>query len=388
MFGSLPIQTCSYLDLIDKAGFLEKTSAKIGQMMMAAALEPSCWDSALREMAFYTGSSRGQLLGMGGQVAVPFNVVTDQMDGATHDYFAVGADRIEVNWRWEMSVTPLKLVHDVHYTEMRRARAPTDFDDYLATYEAYHGCHTTLLCERGTTFALAALRSLNDGEMSETQLERFAEIIPYAHAAVLLQKALEEQGATLIAGALETMSIAAFVLDGLGLVRGHTPAAEALLTSGGRLSLFRNRLTAARPAVQSELDAALSRLLDRSDAIPSVEQLWLPGATDAALPRLCEIFPLPRREWSFGFEPRVLVVIHQAAELRDSASALVARWLDLTPAEADVALYAANGMSREEIAGRRGTSAQTTNSQFKSIFRKADVSRESELVALIHKALR
>ena len=356
--------------------------------MMSAALDPAGWDAALREMAFYTGSSRGQLVGMGGKVAVPFNAVSDQIDGATRDYFEVGGDRIDVNWRWEMSNTPLKLFHDVHYTAMRRGRKATEFDDYLAMYEAFHGCHTTLLHEQGTVFALAALRSINDGEMTEAQRGRFAEVVPYAHAAVLMQKALEEQGAALISGALEAMQVAAFVLDSRGAVQALTPAAEAMLGSGGPLALVRKRLMAARPTVQAELDAALVRVLGVADSTVSVGRLWLSGATEADLPHLCELFPLPRRAWSFGFEPRALVVVQQPAEFGGTEQTLVARWLDLTPAEADIALQAANGMSRDDIARRRGTSAATTNDQFKSIFRKADVSRESELVALINRALR
>jgi len=60
----------------------------------------------------------------------------------------------------------------------------------------------------------------------------------------------------------------------------------------------------------------------------------------------------------------------------------------LTISEAHVAIAAANGLSREQIARTRKKSAGTVNAQFKSIFRKMDVSREAELVSMVNRILR
>jgi len=48
----------------------------------------------------------------------------------------------------------------------------------------------------------------------------------------------------------------------------------------------------------------------------------------------------------------------------------------------------AEGTSRERIANARGTSLGTVNAQLKSIFVKADVTREAELTALLNKLFR
>lgn len=54
----------------------------------------------------------------------------------------------------------------------------------------------------------------------------------------------------------------------------------------------------------------------------------------------------------------------------------------LTPAEADVALFAIKGMSTAEIAALRKTSEGTVKAQTNAIYRKAGVSGRSQLLAL------
>jgi len=58
-----------------------------------------------------------------------------------------------------------------------------------------------------------------------------------------------------------------------------------------------------------------------------------------------------------------------------------AEW-GLTPAEADVALFAIKGLSTAEIAGLRNTSEGTVKAQTNAIFRKAGVSGRPQLLSL------
>ena len=103
---------------------------------------------------------------------------------------------------------------------------------------------------------------------------------------------------------------------------------------------------------------------------------------------LCELFHLPRRDWDFGFEPRVLVVARRAADISAMRSVPLRAALGLTGAEAEIALRLANGESREHIAADRGTSAHTLGTQIKSILRKSEVGREAELTVLVNRLLR
>ncbi len=55
----------------------------------------------------------------------------------------------------------------------------------------------------------------------------------------------------------------------------------------------------------------------------------------------------------------------------------------LTPAEADVAMFAVKGFSNQEIAELRGKSIGTIKAQSNSVFRKAGVSGRAQLVGLL-----
>lgn len=59
----------------------------------------------------------------------------------------------------------------------------------------------------------------------------------------------------------------------------------------------------------------------------------------------------------------------------------LAEWR-LTPAEADVALFAIKGLSTAEIAALRGTSEGTVKAQTNAIYRKAGVSGRTQLLSL------
>lgn len=65
----------------------------------------------------------------------------------------------------------------------------------------------------------------------------------------------------------------------------------------------------------------------------------------------------------------------------DLLSERFAEW-GLTPAEADVALFAIKGMSTAEIAGLRQVSEGTVKAQTAAIYRKAGVTGRSQLLSL------
>ena len=58
----------------------------------------------------------------------------------------------------------------------------------------------------------------------------------------------------------------------------------------------------------------------------------------------------------------------------------------LTSVERALVTALSDGQSLADFAANRGTSLNTVRSQLKSVFQKLGVSRQGELVALVHKA--
>lgn len=343
----------------------------------------------LRRLAECAGASQAQIIGQSliraGAQSLLFNHTTDQSPQVEADYFAIGADRPDVHWKAAMRSAPLEIVDDRRYAEIRTQRGTRDiFTEFLNDYRGFFGCHTTLIGDPDATFTLALLRTNEQGFTGADDLERFAAMVPYAHAAVLMQRALEHQGAMMAAGTLGAMRAAAFVLDRRGLVQAQTAAAAAAIGAEGSLTCAKGHLRALHP----DEDRLLQKAVTGALAGMAADRIVLRDPNCAHLFRICEVFALPRREWSFGFEPRVIVVLRSQDNPVEPDLRLLMQHFGLSKAEAQVILLTANGIAREEIAQQRSTSVATVCQQLKSIFEKADVRREGALIALVNKLLR
>lgn len=349
------------------------------------------WMTALRGFASATRSSRAQLVGIGDTVC-QFNVMTDIDPAYQQEFIEMQAWRPDVSWRVALSGDPFEVLSERHY-DAAKAAAPAgsydDYDDHCHKWGGGFGAQTVLHREGSGLIGLAILRDEKGGRTREADRRVFTEGAKYALAAVRIQRSMAHRGEQLVTGTLESMGLAAFLLDRNGRVTAKTPQAEALLGQdhGDVLRLTGTRLGATRS--DGELQAAIARAL-APDIAPAayVQQLWLDAAREAAVGMRCEVIRLPQREYLFGFGVRLMVVVHPATDLSGHMLGSMRQALDLTVAEAQIARRLADGASREQIAAERATSVQTLTTQIKSILRKGDVTREAELVALVNRLMR
>lgn len=352
---------------------------------MAAPLDPAGWDTALREMAEQTGSARAQLVAFGNNYAIPFNKVTDATEGWLEDFVAIDGGNPAVNWRVACVDAPLQITFEPHYAVASRALKSDIYDDFARHHDMTNGCQTVLSHGNQGFFGLATLRTMADGPTTEDQRSLFADMAPFALSAVKMQIALKHKGAQLVTDVFDGMSVIAFLLDRRGKVAALTNTADEFLgRSPCPLRLSGKHLLASRASEDRALQQGISQSLSKMAS--HVPRIWLPGA-NVLEGHVCDLFPLPRREWSFGHEPRVLLVVRQINRRRADETAILQKALGLTLAEADVAKLMVEGLSRDQVADLRGSSAGTVHAQIKSLFRKSDVSREAELVALIARLL-
>ncbi len=355
---------------------------------LSAPFEDNGWYCALETLAAETGSSRAQLLAIGGPTELSFNCVTD-MPSPTweQEFLEIDGCNPRVNWRIASSSAPLVVVGEESYAQNRALLRSTLYDDFASHYDMMNGCQTVLHSEAESLFGLATLRTRADGPTSEANRAVFARAAPAALSAIRLQYALEQEAAKLAAGALDAMKAIAFIGDAHGRIRACTGAAERYLEASGGLRLRRDNLL----AVQREAHARLQRGIAAAiapDGSGRVAAFWMVDPHDTRRGQLCEIFALPRKPWSFGRDPRFIVIVRGSGQHGANERRLLRELLGLTAAEAEVAMAMAEGTSRERIANARGTSLGTVNAQLKSIFVKADVTREAELTALLNKLFR
>lgn len=360
-------------------------AGEIGNAFLAAPFAEDGWNSALRLFARRTGSTHAQLLGLGDEATL-FNFMPDIDASYQREFVEIEAWRPEVNWRVAAGGRPLEILSEAHYDIVRQHSGTAEYEEHVRKWGGVHGCQTVLVQGDGLLVGMAALRSEREGRTGKRDRKLFAAGAAHALAAVRMQQAMARRGAEMTAGAFDAIDVAAFLIDRHGTVMALSAVAATMVsdTGDGALCLRNGRLGAPRRDTDALLQTALGRALDGE----TIQQHWLASSRGGAPGVLCELFRLPRREWDFGFDPRVLVVVRRAADIPAARAVPLRAALGLTAAEAEIALRLANGEAREAIAAERGTSAQTLGTQIKAILRKGDVGREAELTALVNRLLR
>lgn len=361
---------------------------EIRRAFLEAPFSEDGWLNALRLFAQATRSSRAQLIGIG-DGATLFNFMTDIDPCYQSEFLEIEAYRPDVNWRVAAVGRPMKIVSELEYATTRAHMVSDIYDDHCHKWGGMFGAQTTLAEGNDGLIGLAIIRGEEEGKTNTHDRRVFADGAEHALAAVRMQRAMAHRGVQLLTGTLESLGLAAFLLDRDGRVAALTPQADALVSAqdgavlrlrGGTLEAFRSN-----SVLRTAIEQALAPTMERSG---QVQQIWLDSIREDTSGLRCEVIRLPRREFSFGFDPRVMLVMRSAADLPELALAPLRQALGLTKAEAQIAIRLANGAPRDTIAAERSSSPSTLATQIRSILSKGDVTREAELVALVNRLMR
>jgi DNA-binding CsgD family transcriptional regulator len=338
---------------------------------------------ALASLAAITGSRSGQLIGLGHQAAVPFNWVTDMSSEQLQEFVAVGGGdpRINPRVRAGLAASPLVAMAEADFSNPGERLDP-EYADFVARTDIPWICLSNLLRQGELVVGLSVIRSASQGHIDSEGKHLFEAVAPHVQSAVRTQMLLQAQGAELVAGAMEALSMAVFVCDPDGRLRALSPLAEQLLSDGRHLTLRSGLLAAAtdpdtRMIRAAIYHAAFSRLETRPPTM-----LVVRDATGHE-PLLVEVATLPGSGGAFGFGVASLLIVRQP-RLEETRTAMAAKALfGLTQAETAVAADLVKGLDAGAIAHRAGVSVGTVRTHIRHIFEKAGVRSQAQLVAAI-----
>jgi DNA-binding CsgD family transcriptional regulator len=365
--------------MINNTHWLELTS-----LFSGAALGESSWDAALSALAAACGARSGELVGFGPPPFNTFNWVSNLDPAGLPDFLAIDGGNPAVNPRVAAGLNAplLKALTEQDYISPANRKRYGSFFDFCHRHDIPYICQTTLLRQEGMLIGLSVLRSERQGHVCEQGRQVMTAIAPHVQLAVRTQMALEGQGATLLAGALEALSFAAFICDRLGSVKDMTPAAEAIVTQGQLLQLRHGQLRAIMPLEQEQLHHAISAAAIglALPGAPLLRTVVLHAHQESKL-LVLDVIALSSRPHEFSFMPRVLVVARGNKTAKDQIASVLQLGFGLTVAEAEIAGLLADGLAIDAIAFKRGVTEGTVRSQVKTVFGKLGVSRQAELVA-------
>jgi len=353
-------------------------------LFLAAALEPDRWPAALDNMASALNASHGQLIGVGAQRGLTFNIVTNFPDEALRHFDEMDGARPSINYRVAAAQREIArgfyddTVFEKHYDEIRPQLQSRAYDDWCREIDIPFGCQTNLVIDGFGIVGLAILRKQREGRTTSAQRSIFRSASQAARRAVRLQERLEGEQARFMAGAFESIGICAFILDARGRVMANTARAEELLDAGD-VQCSQGHLDArARPL---GLRFAIEALTAERAGHAHVRVQILPESDRP--PVFMEGFRLPSSPWSFGHRPHAVLVANSPRKDRAGVTSFLMALYNLTPAEADIAMRMLEGKHRAVIAADRSVTLQTLNGQIKNLYSKCGFDSERGLMGAL-----
>lgn len=186
-----------------------------------------------------------------------------------------------------------------------------------------------------------------------------------------------------LASAYEALPYGMLLLDETGRVRYRNRIAEALITGSASLAVVQGRLTASEPRSAKRLEDALRLAGSADDALRRGGVVAL-AKPDSRIPLSLKIIPLEHEKGGLLDSGRSILVCAADPELPvDLAAHDLKSMLNLTPAEARVAMALFEGHSLKEAAQQLSISSNTARIHLSRIFDKTDTKRQSELIGLM-----
>ncbi len=193
----------------------------------------------------------------------------------------------------------------------------------------------------------------------------------------------------LYAGAVDQLSVATIILDEQARLLNTNAIAKAMLDQADGISLKGEHLHINGRDTNSRLQSAVKTIISAQQKRETsvVRALSVPRSGNRSDLGLV-VRPVPASQWSEGQSSPCAAIFISDPDLHERASQeVLGELLGLTPAEANLAILLARGLSLAESSEAQNISLHTARAQLKSIFSKTGVSRQAELVRLILKSV-
>jgi DNA-binding CsgD family transcriptional regulator len=374
-----------------------ETEIRAAQTLIAqASLDPQIWPEALAALALATGSSTGQLVGMDerGRITTHWLTGVPEVERRGIEEFGLSDPQVNPRRRIGMNAPPMQLVADQDHVDADMRRRHPIYAEVFDRLDLAHNCQVVLLRHDDILLRASVTRTRAEGPLTAADFRSFAALAPHLQAAARLQLVLDSARNEALLESLDAIAAPAFLLDDRGLLLAATGAAEALAAAGEVVRVRGREIQAAvdqdQPLLEHAILSALAQL--RGELAAANDVLRLRSAAGGAGVAF-EVQALPARRPGMI---RGAAVIMVARARWDSGAACtqppsdirldlagVRRAFGLTMAEAEIAEAVANGLTSNEIAGRRGVSPETVHSQVKAVLAKTRCPRRARVSAVL-----
>jgi DNA-binding CsgD family transcriptional regulator len=345
--------------------------------VQTAVFEPSLWLPTIEAIGRASGALGANIMEPTGRGAFGAALNTENLEGLLEGYV-----REEWNARdFRAQLLPPLLRAGVVLEANFVSREQFDHHEYYKFMRKYGVGDSVLMNISSATDELYFVlqNSVVEDSPQPDDMPHFHAIRTRLQTALQLAQHIDASRVMGMAAAFETSNIGCIFFNRKGLVTLTNPKADALFTGDLRISRGEVRAFSAAETARfnRELKIAIQAPGQSIDALSAV-RLSRPGKR-----------PLIARFERFGTHLAdvfshscTMALIEDPDEDVQLKPETLMALFDLTPAETRISLLVASGMSAVDIACRHGIGYETVRSHIRSIFRKTDTGRQSELSAL------
>ncbi|MDL5592133.1 helix-turn-helix transcriptional regulator [Pseudomonas sp. IzPS59] len=261
------------------------------------------------------------------------------------------------------------------------------YKNFLEAVDVFHILGADINTCDGAQCRIRISRGRDDKPFGDEEKNLLAHFIPHLERSIKVHMQLNriEVERNLYAGAVNQMAVGTIILDEAGKVLQTNQVADRLIQEKDGIKLVNDGLQVGTDRDTQEFRRLVKQsLLSQKSSNPSmVEALRVQrpsGRADLGI----IVRSVPLSEWSEGKQcPTVVIFISDPEQQSTAPQEIVRALFDFTPAETQLAMLLANGLTLDEASEELGISRNTARAHLRSTFSKTGVTRQTMLVRLI-----
>lgn len=261
------------------------------------------------------------------------------------------------------------------------------YREFLQPFDVHHIMGADVRTADGGECRLRVCRPRSGPNFSERDKAFCTMLLPHFKRAVHLHGRLDrvESERKLYAGAMDRLMVGTVILDENGRILQTNRMADTILQTGDGMRIVNNMPHATHLADNRELQRLIKTTLDgngNSSAalVDAISITRSSGRRNLGV----VVHSVPPNEWSERLHrPAAVLYIRDPEQKAQAPHDIVRQLFNFTPAETNLAMLLADGLSLEEAALELGIRRNTARAHLRAIFSKTDVTRQTELVRII-----
>ena len=362
----------------------QELSKLLGALYDAAA-DPELWSPFIEQVARACEATSAGLVAH--DFRQPLCAVSGgwQLDPELQKLYEAHYHNMDV-WAERGRVHPARRIVFSHalcpITEFRKTEI---YNDLYVASNIEHGAFALLERTNSCLASVSLFRDCREPEFSEADVQPLWFLFPHLQRAFQLHRRFAElrERAAGLETALDMVATPVILFGQGGKIVSMNRSASEMIGERDGLLTSPEGLRAERPAESGLLAKAIERASSVSvkNKDRAGETVWISRRKGGPLQIL--VSPVGETGFDGNGTIRAIIFVNDPERRQRPAQDILRVRFGLTPAESRVALLLCDGRAPKDIAETIGVSVETVRSQMKSIFSKAEVRRQSELVRLL-----